>query len=271
MFGILPPSRYGGTLQEHLAVPAVQLAKLASTVPLTTAAALPLVGITAYQCLTGAGWDRPAPDHSPKLLVLGASGGTGHVAVQVGRCLQPEAPIVAVCSSRNVDFVQSLATNVTVLDYRAPDFLRQLRARGPFDVVMDCVTSGDPRDQSTIDYQQILFGDDNQLLTSEAQYRRLGGAFLDWCRAGMERCLHVQLWSNPRAKLFWIQMPKTAPILRQLAAWMEQAKVQPHIAETVPFTPEGIEEGFALLMGRRVVGKVVVAFPVADGTNDDAK
>ena len=262
VYGIMPPSRYGGTLQEQLSVPSVQLAKLPSSVPLATAAALPLVGITAYQCLTDSGWDCPSPEHSPKLLVLGASGGTGHVAVQVGRCLQPEAPIVAVCSSRNVDFVQSLAENLTVLDYCAPDFLRQLRAHGPFDVVMDCVTSGDPRDQATINYQELLFGD-NQLLTPHSQYRRLGGAFSDWWRAGMERTVHIKLWSNPRAKLFWIQMHNTAPTLRQLAAWMEQEKVKPHIAETIPFTPEGIEQGFVSLLKRRVVGKLVVTFPVA--------
>ena len=319
VYGILPPSRYDGTLQEYLCVPLAQVAKLPSSRhhSLIQAAALPLVGLTAWQCLTGAGWTTAAlSERRPKrLLVLWASGGTGHVAIQVGRCLIPESSnhgnddattIVAVCSERNRAFVQSLlvpprrrrkdttnddTTNASggiqsdennndnrfvVLDYHANDFVDQLRAHGPYDVVMDCVTSGDPRDQATINYEELLLSsdDDNEnnqqrrpLLTPHAQYRRLGGGFTDWVRAGLERSTNLLkeqwLWPNPRAKLFWIQMHKNADdTLRQLSAWMEEGKMKgPHVSQTVPFTPDGIQQGFDALQGRHVVGKVVVEFP----------
>jgi len=286
VYGILPPSRYDGTLQEHITVSVDQLARVPDTLPLTQAAALPLVGITALQCLQGAGWGQPPPHTSDdddnnnsnsnkKLLVIGASGGTGHVAVQIGQCLQPQAQVVAVCSARNANFVRNLMTGssednnkskqqpkITILDYHADDFEQQLQAAGPFDVVMDCVTSGDPRDQATLDYRKLLLSD-NRFISPHGQYRRLGGFFPDWCRASIERVTGVHsVWSNPSAKLFWIQMHQAAPALEQLADWISQGTLQgAHVAQTVPFTPQGVQQGFEALLGRRVVGKVVVEFP----------
>lgn len=147
VYGILPPSRHGGTLQEYLCVPVNQIARIPNGVTMSQAAALPLVGITALQCLQGARWHEQQQQHDgKKLLVIGASGGTGHMAVQIGRALQPNAKIVAVCSGRNKDFVQRLdsSNNLIVLDYRDDKFIENLKAQGPYDVVMDCVTSGDP-------------------------------------------------------------------------------------------------------------------------------
>ena len=277
VYGILPPSRYEGTLQEYIAVSVDQLARIPDTLSYTQAAALPLVGITALQCLQGAGWGSKdngnnSNSNNNKLLVIGASGGTGHVAVQIGHCLQPQAQIVAVCSARNADFVRNLIVDdnehVTILDYRADDFQQQLQAAGPFDVVMDCVTSGDPRDQATLDYGKLLLSD-SRFLTPHAQYRRLGGVFPDWCRASMERVTGMHaVWPNPAAKLFWIQMHQAAPALEQMAEWIRQGKLKgAHVAQTVPFTPEGVQQGFTALLGRRVVGKVVVELP--PDTEDD--
>lgn len=284
VYGILPPSRYEGSLQEYIQVSTDQIAHLpnnddngsSSSISLRQAAALPLVGLTAFQCLQGAGWGSSSssqPQQQPQqgqsssskrsLLVIGASGGTGHVAVQIGRCMQPQGKIVAVCSGRNKEFCQHLAPNVIVLDYRADDFVQQLRASGPFDVVMDCVTSGDPRDQSALDYGKLMWEENENepsLLTPTAQYRRLGGVFPDWFKAGAERVAGIQLWSNPRAKLFWIQMHQAAPALQQIANWWADGsmKLGAHVSKTVPFTPEGVQKGFDALLGRRVTGKVVV-------------
>ena len=298
VYGILPPSRYGGTLQERIVVPVDQLTRIPESMSFNQAAALPLVGITAVQCLRGAGWGDDDDDHhhhhhhhnnniddnnnddnkNKKLLVIGASGGTGHVAVQVGHCLQPQAQIVAVCSERNADFVRNLVTSgndnkqereqqqvrrphLTILDYHDDDFEQQLQAAGPYDVVMDCVTSGDPRDQSMLDYRKLLLSDD-RFMKPRGQYRCLGGFVPDWFRASLERITGAQsVWSNPSAKLFWIQMHGAAPILQQLAGWISQGTLHgAHVAKTVPFTPEGVQRGFEALLGRRMVGKVVVEF-----------
>jgi NADPH:quinone reductase-like Zn-dependent oxidoreductase len=270
VYGILPPSRYAGSLTEYLVVDSTQVSRVPQQTSLTQAAALPLVGLTALQCLEGAGWTETAPS-TRRLLVVGASGGTGHVAVQVGRCLQPQATIVAVCSARNAALVQNCRAT-TVLDYQAPDFVAQLEEAGPFDVVMDCVTSGDPRDQSQLDYPRLFLksAHHSQLVTPNVQYRRLGGVFGDWVKAGVERSTGLSPWSGHSDKLFWIQMNGAGPALARLATWMGQGQLQAHVGQCYPFTPEAVHEAFAALLTRRVVGKVVVQVVAPKDDSDTA-
>lgn len=100
------------------------------------AAGLPLAGMTALQGLR----DRaglPLEGARQRVLVVGASGGVGHLAVQIARAAG--ATVVGVCSGRNAALVMSLGAH-EVLDYTAPD---PYRGQAPFDIVLDCV-AGDP-------------------------------------------------------------------------------------------------------------------------------
>jgi NADPH:quinone reductase-like Zn-dependent oxidoreductase len=104
--------------------------------PFADAAGIPLVGITALQGLRdrgglpmeGAGW---------RVLVVGASGGVGHLAVQIARAAGAE--VVGVCSAKNAAMVLGLGANA-VVDYAAPN---PYDGQAPFDLVLDCV-AGDP-------------------------------------------------------------------------------------------------------------------------------
>jgi NADPH:quinone reductase-like Zn-dependent oxidoreductase len=100
------------------------------------AAGLPLAGMTALQGLR----DRarlPMTGARERVLVVGASGGVGHLGVQIARAAG--ATVVGVCSGRNAALVTSLGAH-EVLDYTKPD---PYRGQAPFDVVLDCV-GGDP-------------------------------------------------------------------------------------------------------------------------------
>jgi NADPH:quinone reductase-like Zn-dependent oxidoreductase len=100
------------------------------------AAGLPLAGMTALQGLR----DRagmPLEGARERVLVVGASGGVGHLAVQIARAAG--ATVVGVCSGRNAALVTSLGAH-EVLDYTQPD---PYRGQAPFDIVLDCV-GGDP-------------------------------------------------------------------------------------------------------------------------------
>jgi NADPH:quinone reductase-like Zn-dependent oxidoreductase len=81
------------------------------------AAALPLAGLTALQGLR----DRaglPLEDARERVLVVGASGGVGHLGVQIARAAG--ATVVGVCSERNAPLVSSLGAH-DVIDYKKPD------------------------------------------------------------------------------------------------------------------------------------------------------
>ncbi|RNC80512.1 MAG: quinone oxidoreductase [Phycisphaera sp.] len=69
-----------GTLAEHIVADAKLLAHKPKSLSMREAAALPLVGITAYEGLTRAGVKE-----RQKVLVHGGSGGVGHVALQLAR------------------------------------------------------------------------------------------------------------------------------------------------------------------------------------------
>ena len=94
VFGNMPPLE--GTLAEYISVPLDQIWHMPNNVNYVQAAALPLVGLTALQRLS----PYIAAGTTDSVLILGASGGTGHCAVQVARNLGAHH-VTAVCSGRN--------------------------------------------------------------------------------------------------------------------------------------------------------------------------
>jgi NADPH:quinone reductase-like Zn-dependent oxidoreductase len=79
------------------------------------AAAIPMGGLTALQALR----DQGETAAGERVLILGASGGVGHFAVQIAGILG--ARVTAVASGRNQEFLRSLGAEGT-FDYQAQDF-----------------------------------------------------------------------------------------------------------------------------------------------------
>jgi chloroplastic oxoene reductase len=108
------------------------VAPVPPSMPLDVAAALPLAGMTALQGLRD---EARLPMHGAKerVLVVGASGGVGQLAVQIAR--NAGANVSGVCSGRNAAMVTELGAH-EVIDYTQPD---AYQGKGPWDVVLDCV------------------------------------------------------------------------------------------------------------------------------------
>jgi len=126
-----------GACADLAIVGATELVQMPVDMPFDIAAALPLAGMTALQALRdGAGLSQQPGAHQ-RVLVVGASGGVGHIGVQIAKA--SDAWVTGVCSARNVGFVRELGAD-EVLDYTRSDAFRGVP---PFDVVLDCV-AGDP-------------------------------------------------------------------------------------------------------------------------------
>src|SRR5438552_746106 len=94
-------------------------------------ASVNIAGITALQAVRDKGKVQPGQ----KVLINGASGGVGTFAVQIAKSFG--ADVTGVCSSRNVDLVQSLGAD-HVIDYTKEDFTK---GDQKYDVILDNVAN----------------------------------------------------------------------------------------------------------------------------------
>ncbi len=114
------------TYAELVVAPAAHLARVPDGLDDERAAALPLVGLTAWQALVQTADVGPGQ----RVLVQAAGGGVGHVAVQIAKARG--AHVVATASTGKVDFVRGLGAD-EVVDYtRTP-----LTGIEPADAVVD--------------------------------------------------------------------------------------------------------------------------------------
>jgi NADPH:quinone reductase-like Zn-dependent oxidoreductase len=126
VYGAFPSTLDGGSYAELAALRQGWLARKPRALSFDEAAALPVGGVTALQVLRDL--LRVAPGE--RLLVNGASGAVGALAVQLGKARGAE--VVGVASARNLDLVRSLGA-AAALDYARDD----LAAAGPFHGVLD--------------------------------------------------------------------------------------------------------------------------------------
>jgi NADPH:quinone reductase-like Zn-dependent oxidoreductase len=128
VYGALPGSMDGGTYADYVRVREGWLSRKPRGVSFEEAAGIPVGGMTALQMLR----DKARMAPGQRVLVNGASGAVGLVAVQLARAKGCE--VVGVCSTANVELVRSLGAG-RVVDYRK----ERVRDAGTFDVVFDAV------------------------------------------------------------------------------------------------------------------------------------
>jgi NADPH:quinone reductase len=112
----------GGSWAERVAVPVDQLTPLPDGVPATTAAGLPMAGLTALRVVRALGGQLVAA----RVLLTGAGGGVGHLLVELMSAVGADVTAVA---SRARDRLLELGATRAVPSLEAAD--------GPYDVVVE--------------------------------------------------------------------------------------------------------------------------------------
>ena len=136
VFGGVDVVKQGGSYAELVLAREAALAPMPGALSFEEAAALPTAGQTALQALR----DKGELVAGERVLVNGASGGVGHLAVQIASALG--ARVTGVASGRNLEFVRGLGAHEAI-DYEAEDFISRDET---WDVIFDTVATSNYRD-----------------------------------------------------------------------------------------------------------------------------
>jgi NADPH2:quinone reductase len=231
-----------GAFAEYVVVPAAKLIRLPPNLDFETAASMGMTYGTSYHALV----DRGALNAGETLLVLGAAGGVGLAAVEIGKALG--ARVIAAASSAEKLAICREHGADELINYSQEDLKERLKGltdgKG-VDVVYDPV--GGP-------YSEVAL--------RNTAWR---GRFLV---VGFAHGEIPKLPANlPLLKgcsivgVFWGEHARREPELNArnfetLLAWQREGKIRPHIAQRFPLERGG--EAIRALMSRTVVGKVVI-------------
>lgn len=133
VIGFLPMNE-NGAAAEYVLAPAEVLTTAPARIPLADAAALPAVGLTAWQAL----FELAELRAGQRILINGAGGGVGGYAVQLAK--RAGAHVIATASPRSTDVVRAQGAD-EIIDYSTTSVTDAVDE--PVDVVLSLVTASD--------------------------------------------------------------------------------------------------------------------------------
>ncbi len=124
-----------GALAEYMLVDADLMAHKPNSLTMEESAALPLVSLTAWEALH----DKLKIQKGDNLLIHGATGGVGHIAIQLAKHMG--ATVTATTTPRNLENAKKLNADhvVNSVDTPVEDYVRQFTDGQGFDKVFDTV------------------------------------------------------------------------------------------------------------------------------------
>jgi len=192
----------GGAAAEYAVAGQDAVALRPASLDAFEAAAMPLAALTALQALRDKG-NLSAGQH---VLIVGASGGVGHYAVQIAKSMG--ARVTGACSTRNLDFVRNIGAD-NVIDYTQQE---HFGTEPTYDMILDCVGT-----YPYATFAAALKADGTTVTTVPSMGFLLRGLFL-------------RLFSRQRASVIF--MRPSGDDLRDLARLVDQGKLR-SVVETV--------------------------------------
>ena len=231
----------GGALAEYMLADAHLVAHKPESLTMAEAAALPLVSITAWEGLV----ERANVQPGQKVLVYGATGGVGHVGVQLAKWAGAEV-YALVSSDEKAAIAHRLGADVTINYCHQPveEFVAEHTNGQGFDVVFDTV------------------GNDN--LQNAFKAAKLNGTVVSIVSLSQQDLtllhvkgltLHLVFMLIPM--LFNVDRARHGEILSKLAQIVDQGKIRP-LLDSKTFSMAEIASAHQHAESGQAIGKVVL-------------
>ena len=231
-----------GGLAEYGAFPAARCVPLPDRMTFEEAAGFQIAYGTSHVALDHKARLQPGET----LLVLGAAGGVGLTAVEIGKLMG--ARVIAVARGADKLAVAERAGADHLIDAESEDLRGQLKALGGVDVVYDAV--GGPLCEQAF-----------RACNPEARILLIGFA------SGQTPVIkpnHLLVKNVSLLGLYWggymtFRQQVLTDSMATLFDWFQAGKLRPPVGHILPF--DQVLDGLAMLRERRSTGKVVIRLP----------
>lgn len=231
-----------GAFAQQIAVPATMAMPMPPGLDFDTAAAVTLTYGTSHHAVV----DRAQLKAGETMLVLGAAGGVGLAAIEIGKALGARV-IAAASSDEKLEVCKAHGADATI-NYSTQDLREAIKTttdgKGP-DVIYDPVGGG---------YTEPAF----RSIAWRGRYLVIGFANGEIPKLPFNLPL---LKGASIVGVFWGEFAKREParnakMLGELAAWYATGKIKPVLDRVLPM--EELPAAFARMAAREVVGKLVL-------------
>lgn len=197
-------------------------------------ACLPVAGLTALQALITHGKLKKGES----VLINGASGGVGHFAVQIAKTYG--AKVTAVCSGKNVEFVESLGAD-NVLAYDKENIHKH---EGKYNLVIDTNGNLSFQDYKRMGQRGVMTG-----------FTTMGHMISVLLKSGFSKFHLAQFTAEANTK-----------DLETLASLIQNRKIKVHIEKAYAY--KKLPEAISYIEAMRTKGKVAIIWENIDGLMD---
>lgn len=228
-----------GTLAEYALIEGAEnVTKLPDGVDLVDAATLGVAAQTAMQCIA------PYVKEGFKVVIHGASGGTGTFGIQISKILG--CTVTAVCSGPNVELCKSLGAE-NVIDYKSTDVIQELKKGGlQYDLIVDNVAVGGP-----------IYTESHGYLKETGRYLTVAAGPNLSSLIGIVKIMAQPAWlGGGRRRSGFVGRKADSEELMKLAGWIRDGKLKPCIEKV--YRLEEAMDAFKRLKSGRTRGKLVI-------------
>jgi alcohol dehydrogenase len=222
-----------GGFAQYIHLPEVNVAKLPENVAFEDAAAMSMVGMTAWHMLVGRAKIKPGQT----VLVMGGTSGVGMVGIQIAKLYNCNV-IATAGNQQKMDKCLELGAD-NVVNHREPDWYKKVREitkkQGGVDVVFEHIGKN--------------------VFPQEVSLLKMGGTLVaTGATTGYDSTIDLRYLFFKGTNLLGSTQGTRAE-LDQVILWTSKGKLKPIIHTTLPFS--NMVEGHVMMAGAEQIGKIM--------------